>query len=251
MAGPCRVVLDAEVARLRDAVLSALGGMTLVASGCGPVTPVDDAGGGPGTPSDTGAAETSTGATTTGAEASHTGAGDSTTAVDDGDDGDDVRFDLPPMPDLAVATCEDHPYGGGRMRPSAGYDCTPDGAAGEVDYRCVDAPLVGGCESFTEECLQEHWRDQLCPDEGVVIEMWCPPDAGHEGLCCWTITIEPPSYGCPTPGRPFVVDGVARTAQSRPGSGWAEGPRPCVDGLDAITRATLERLWRRESPTRA
>ena len=59
----------------------------------------------------------------------------------------------------------------------------------------------------------------------------------------WLIAGSGPMTGFGGWGRPLRIGKRALTPGVRASSEWANGPRPCVDGLDAETRAVLRDLW--------
>ena len=59
----------------------------------------------------------------------------------------------------------------------------------------------------------------------------------------WVIAGSNPAVGFGGWGRPLRIGRRAVAPGVRASSEWADGPRPCVDGLDAETRAVLCDLW--------
>jgi|GEM_PF-1024538 len=59
----------------------------------------------------------------------------------------------------------------------------------------------------------------------------------------WLLAGSGPMTGFGGWGRPLRIGKRALTPGVRASSEWANGPRPCVEGLDAETRAALRDLW--------
>ncbi|MDC0723153.1 hypothetical protein [Nannocystis bainbridge] len=109
------------------------------------------------------------------------------------------------------------------------------------DYMQICAPLADGlesCDACAPDCLGS--LPEVCPDFGF--KLACGPFT-IEGQCCHVIEY---SWNC-TDGRPFLVEGTARTAAAIDRRDWhadAGGPAPAfVAGLDAAARAELAALW--------
>lgn len=124
----------------------------------------------------------------------------------------------------------------------------PDGAhvdAGDlttvsVIEVCFPAPgPTETCDARYADCVRAGYHCGL----QVYADGVCQPQIGSDGACCYV------EYGgCPI-GRPFVVDGVARTAVARASADWRGELVLRTEDLDPVTRATLAEAWEREALT--
>ncbi|MFT3767744.1 MAG: ferritin-like domain-containing protein [Minicystis sp.] len=125
-------------------------------------------------------------------------------------------------------------FGGG-----GGGSCTLTttgvGGAQQQITECF-APPPDGCPKQYDAVLH------IIPSECVyLVSVDCGPVESN-GKCCYLVTEEPKPCG---DGRPFVVDGEARTAPADRGDhGWTEADlAPALRGLDAAARAALAEAW--------
>ncbi|PCC75319.1 hypothetical protein SAMN02745121_03958 [Nannocystis exedens] len=109
------------------------------------------------------------------------------------------------------------------------------------DYLRICVPLPDGlqsCDQCAPDCLGP--LPELCPDFGFTLA--CGP-LSVDGQCCHVVEY---SWNC-TDGRPFLVEGTARTAAPTRRRDWqadAPGPSPAfLAALDAAARAELAALW--------
>lgn len=141
---------------------------------------------------------------------------------------------------------------------------TGGGCSSPISVDVISPPLGGPCGGFfnaqyicfpkvpdgpactalySEACVLEAYScgfqevgDASCPDPGAA-------------QCCFTVVGD-----CPV-GRPFLVGGVARLAESSASEAWAtsgdddDAVIPNVDDLDAPTREALAAFWTREALT--
>ncbi|MCY1005772.1 ferritin-like domain-containing protein [Nannocystis pusilla] len=135
----------------------------------------------------------------------------------------DLGDELMPADLLEIPGCEDY-------NPS---DC--------YDYMRICVPLPDGlqsCDQCAPDCLGP--LPELCPDFGF--QLACGPLA-VEGECCHVVEY---SWNC-TDGRPFLVEGTARTAAPARRRDWLadpSGPAPAfVAALAPAARAELAALW--------
>jgi hypothetical protein len=103
--------------------------------------------------------------------------------------------------------------------PDASYPATAQQVAG----------ILGICDGVNDAC---------CGSDAVV-EVACL-DGSVESGCCYQVIVGPGS-GCI--GRPFTVEGAARTAPVRARGDWKLASKPRVRGLDRATRAALADAW--------
>lgn len=93
--------------------------------------------------------------------------------------------------------------------------------------RCDDDPECRAlAESMSEGC-DPQFQNTLCGPE-------LQGDA-----CCSVVFVD--DWGCA--GRPFLVDGTARTADAVRRDDWHAGPRPRLDGIDAAQCAAIAAHW--------
>src|SRR5687767_3408525 len=111
---------------------------------------------------------------------------------------------------------------------------------------CVSLGVHDSCDDIEPACVAAKLDADSCNEEPQAAVL-CGPDPGVVDMCCFMARFDPPPFGCPTPGRPFTVEGVARVAELQSRADWAQGPRPDVRGLDARTREVLSALWAREA----
>lgn len=104
----------------------------------------------------------------------------------------------------------------------------PEGAA--LDVAITTA--LGPCESEDPDfCWCDYYTE----------EVLCGPNpAMPDGECCYYAEVIN-SESCE--GRPFVIDGAARTADSARRVDWSVAARPALDELDAETRRALADTW--------
>ncbi|MBZ5710533.1 ferritin-like domain-containing protein [Nannocystis pusilla] len=179
------------------------------------------------------AADSGTGlVTTTGVEPATTTTG-TTTGTSTGDVGGttgpacvslmDLGDPLMPADLMEIPGCEDY----------NASDC--------YDYMRICVPLPDGldsCDACAPDCIGP--IPELCPDFGF--QLACGPFT-VDGECCHVIQY---SWNC-TDGRPFLVEGTARTAAATRRRDWlADAPGPAdefIAVLDPAARAELAALW--------
>jgi hypothetical protein len=127
-----------------------------------------------------------------------------------------------------------NPTGGTCMLTSTGA-----GAGLKQVTECF-APLPDGCPD------QYHANLHIVPTPACVYlaSVDCGPIQGV-AECCYLVKEGPQPPPCGGGGRPYLVDGDARTAwpEARQG-GWAEGDlAPVLTGLEPLARAALAAAW--------
>ncbi|WAS99294.1 ferritin-like domain-containing protein [Nannocystis punicea] len=119
--------------------------------------------------------------------------------------------------------------------------CEEFNASDCFDYVRICVPVPDGLQSC-DECVPDCLGDlpELCKDFGFLVA--CGP-LPADGQCCHVVQY---SWNCQD-GRPFLVEGTARTAAPTRRRDWladATGPAPAfVAGLDPAARAELAALW--------
>jgi len=117
--------------------------------------------------------------------------------------------------------------------PSNGNPCPQ---LGDPSLRPQFAAAIGACDPSAGGCS--------CTDTQLV-DIDCGPSVTQSGACCYYGITN--FQGCGT-GRPFTVEGQARTAPLRARTDWlAAGLGPDVDTLDAVTRGALAAAWSRDA----
>jgi hypothetical protein len=116
--------------------------------------------------------------------------------------------------------------------PAQGEGCAAIDAPG---LGSLLAAQLGLCDAMTDYFA--------CCNKPALVGVLCASGAGAG--CCYEAWIDP-QLSCAS-GRPFVVDGRARTAQVRAGAGWSAPAAPAVAALDPVTRAALAASWTREA----
>ncbi len=117
---------------------------------------------------------------------------------------------------------------------------------------------IGGCPAIDAPGIAPLLAAQLglcdavtdffdCCDKASVVGVACGPDPGAAAECCYQAWIDP-QMSCAS-GRPFFVDGVARTAKALSRADWLVTTLPALDALalDPATRAALAASWTREA----
>lgn len=138
------------------------------------------------------------------------------------------------------------------------YVCEPPDIAPELlRYECLDAVPPGGCPASSNSDVAATLAAKMnyetcvdfCCDTGTMTKVACGPDPTAQN-CCYT-TVFVVEEVCM--GRPFVVDGEARTAalvvdelivdETDACDGWQAPLSPATDGLDDATRRALGEAW--------
>ncbi len=127
---------------------------------------------------------------------------------------------------------------------TGGFSCgVPAGQ--EPVYACLTTPQGEGCPPFDSALVFDDLAAQLneigCG--GLQVQsIVCGPDPAGKG-CCYVAAVMSLECG----GRPFVVDGVARTAPLRERADWCEASWPELSGLDKATRNALAAGWAKDA----
>lgn len=212
---------------LSAAILSALGGSAaaLVGPSCGGEVLVTGSGGA----SSSSATSAETSATTGGG---HGGSGPSvvavtvggmTTTTGAGGACADALLEYPAPPPVPVDACteQESPYG-----PYEGSFKT-----------CFLMPADGDCDAaYDADCILDTYSCGL-NQKG---DTYCGPYI-DEGACCYVV------LGHCAVGRPFVVDGLARTATVERRDDWRARIAVEVEQLSDEARAVLAETWTREA----
>jgi hypothetical protein len=99
---------------------------------------------------------------------------------------------------------------------------------------CLPKPANGKCAVYSNACILKRFQCGL-HNGGEKVEGTLPADEGH---CCWKVR------GQCAIGRPFIVDGVARTAEIKAReSDWAQPPGLDAAGLPLDVRGALADVW--------
>jgi len=184
-----------------------------------------------------GAEESSSGDESTSTETSDSSVSDSGSTTTNEGPPDPVRLDI------GSAGPPDHPDPGPEpescppLVPEGQY-ATPPAECPEGQVVCFEAPqaecdaIEEGCILWGYECGLSQWGHEIT----------CGPFVTDVGECCYAVE------GSCAVGRPYLVDGAPRLAETRPGSSWiAECPLPDVTNLTAASRAALADVWRLEA----
>lgn len=139
--------------------------------------------------------------------------------------------------------------GGGGTGGSVPFVC--DGMGSELRYLCLPGSSGASCpalETVRETLAEQVYGSDECAGSGTccnTTEAGCGPDPGAVGQCCYQVGFE--FYSCE--GRPFTVDGAARTALLEARSDWlADLPiQPSLAGLDDATRSALADKYARSA----
>lgn len=133
-------------------------------------------------------------------------------------------------------------------------DCNvPFEPGGTVIFTCIaqqsNCPPVGA-DALTAELSKNLDKGKPCeqdPDfcwcDTNLTQVLCGPDPGVEG-CCYHVEI---SESVQCEGRPFVVEGHARTAPIVPREGFSAAVELDAAALPASVRAALARAWARDA----
>ena len=127
-------------------------------------------------------------------------------------------------------------------QPNYAFVCLPPQPGGcpsiETSWLAPSlAKSVGLCDAITDFTS--------CCDKDSLTLIECGPDGSSAPECCYVVQTED-NLICGV-GRPFVVDGAARTARVRSRADWAANARPDVSSLDDATRSALADVWAREA----
>jgi hypothetical protein len=82
------------------------------------------------------------------------------------------------------------------------------------------------------------WGDTFCSWWATPV---CGPEAARPEACCYIF--EELSAECAVPGRPFRVDGQARTAAAGDAPGWSQDTPLSLSGLSRAQRRKLAQHW--------
>jgi hypothetical protein len=116
--------------------------------------------------------------------------------------------------------------------------CTTDGDGGPPAVTaCMPLPEAGTCPTNYGVALLD-FLALNCPNGWEPGEILAGPTSAM-GQCCYTVHLGL----CAAGGRPYLVDGRARTASAARAVGWSEGGTPCLAGLTRDTRADLASEW--------
>ncbi len=147
------------------------------------------------------------------------------------------------------------PTGPTTTSSSTGSSCNVPPPAGDAKEHVCLAGLKMPCAATSEPTLKDLIATQLnggttgCGKKSVDKVVCGPSVAGAS--CCYDVFTQP----MPCMGRPFVVDGVARTADVAERGGWMFAAKAgekdhnvCpISSLDATTRRTLAEAWSRDA----
>lgn len=147
-----------------------------------------------------------------------------------------------------------------------GYVCAPVGVV-EERGRCIPANCVSDDDCESKLCTltlpmpedvcygtpPHEGGELLCktPQDECRIDSDCPeePEPGADYVRCQGLVhyerFVCNSLTCQDPGRPFVVDGVARVAELVAGRGWSGATKRVVEGVDDALRSELGAYWAR------
>lgn len=112
-------------------------------------------------------------------------------------------------------------------------------------YACMKTPQGEGCPSkdspLVLQDLGEQLNKQQCGGQAVS-KIACGPDPKGLG-CCYFATVGTLQCG----GRPFIINGAARTAEIAARADWRAPLSPDLSGLDDADRAALAFAWARDA----
>jgi hypothetical protein len=130
-----------------------------------------------------------------------------------------------------------------------GFTCDfpkPETKNTDYVYACMTTPQGEGCPSKDSPLVRDDLGAQInvgnCKATMVRL-IACGPDP--EGLgCCYFAAVE--TY-LQCGGRPFIINGAARTAEIAARSDWRAPLSPDLSGLDDADRAALAFAWARDA----
>jgi hypothetical protein len=126
-----------------------------------------------------------------------------------------------------------------------GFTCNEPVLADLLLYACMETPQGEGCpakeSSLVFDDLAKQLNNPTC--DGVEVRsIACGPDPNGLG-CCYVAAAAELLCG----GRPFIVNGAARTAEIAARSDWRSPLSPDLSGLDDADRAALAFAWARDA----
>lgn len=127
-----------------------------------------------------------------------------------------------------------------------GWTCDPPlGPQQELVYDCSVAPLDNwDCpDASSGEVLNAIAESVYYNDYCEIRELnhiACGPDPTARAACCYVGVVD--VQYCPG-GRPFIVEGVARTAETHVREDWSARLKPNTNDLTARQRAVLAEAW--------
>jgi hypothetical protein len=165
--------------------------------------------------------------------------------VDGGDDG--MIFDIGgspgdvfvPPPPLDPSLCAD-PVGNPAF--ACEFDPEPDAP---LYYFCVESTPGVLCDDYgwdaeykANECI-----GSTCTSDVGLWATGCGADPTVTDACCYWLVYLDSGWCLPPEGRPFVIDGAARLADTASRGDWLEPAAPDLQGLTSAQREGLATMW--------
>lgn len=126
------------------------------------------------------------------------------------------------------------------------FTCEPPPPGMMQEYVCFPVPPgLQSCAECDETCAagwsnQTLTMDPFCSYFPLEVQCGPDPNPANPGDCCYFVAH---SGAILCEGRPFLIEGVARTAPAIRRGDWSADTHPSLAGLSAAARAALAEAW--------